>query len=178
MTRGVAYSRRYAALSLVALGAAFAMAWLHHHVNGEKIEQRRGAAAFEADLGRRIAARSDCDDPSLRGLRARVGRFREELGPEDAWERLVVKFGRGWTAEAGSRDEKDGYTFQAGTLLLLSSAPSDWPAIVEAVGVAEQLPGVGFSGFEMKSSGDTEHRSLDLVKIVVAIHSRKGALNQ
>jgi hypothetical protein len=174
MTKGVAYSMHASALSATGLVAACAMMFAHLHIASEKTEQRRRAVHHEDDLSGRIAAKSDCEDSRLDALRARVGSFRGRLGPEDAWERIVRQFGKDWTAEAGPMDILDGYSFQVGTFLLVSPAISDWPGIIEAVKTAEQLPGVGIASIEMKSSGNREHRALDLVKIVVAIHGRRS----
>jgi hypothetical protein len=149
------------------------MALVRHHLASEWDEQLHRTADLEGALSRQIAARSDCRDSDLDELRARVGTFRDQLGPEDAWEHLVRQFGNGWTAEARPRDDRDGYSFQIGTFVKLSPATSDWPAIVELVKTAEHIPGVGIAGFEMKSSGSRERRTVDLVRIVVAIHSRR-----
>jgi hypothetical protein len=59
-----------------------------------------------------------------------------------------------------------------GVFFLASPVPSEWPSILETVGVAESLSGVGIVALEMKSSGGKERGSLGLVKVAVAIHAR------
>jgi hypothetical protein len=56
-----------------------------------------------------------------------------------------------------------------------SPATTDWPDIVDAVKDLEDCPGVRIIEFEMKTSGDRERRSVDLVKIVVAIQTLRSA---
>lgn len=174
MIRGIVYSRRLSALSTACVGAAFGMALFRHHLTRETTELRRRTADLEGTFTRQIAAKSDFEDSMLDALRVRVGKFRGQLGPEDTWEQLVRQFGKRWEIEAGPRDERDGYSLQVGTFLLLSPTPSDWPRIVEAVEAAEKFQGVGIAAFEMKSSGSREHRAVDLVRIVVAIHTRRA----
>jgi hypothetical protein len=173
MMRGFAYSQKLLALAGATVGAAFVTALLHHHVFGERIGRRIRAENLEGSLTKQINGMSEFDDSKLDALRAWVGRFRNQLGAEDSWERLVLQFGKDWDAQAGPKDERAGYSFQTGTFLLQSPVPSDWPRIVDAVSAAEQLRGVGIARFEMKASGDREHRTLDLVKIVVEIRASR-----
>ncbi len=173
MIRGVVYSKRLTFFGAAAVGAACVAALMRHHLVSEKVERRVRAADIEDSLSRQIAAISDCDDAHLEELRGRVGRFRGQLGPDDAWARLVRRFGQRWTSEAGQKEERDGYSFQVGTLMLISPSVSDWPGILDSVKAAEQIPGIGIAGLEMRSSGNRELRSMGMVKIVVAIHSRK-----
>jgi len=173
MTRGVSYSRRWLAFSLTWVGAACAMALFRHQMAGESLERIRGAADREGTLSRQIAERSDSEDSNLIALRARIGRFRKQLGSADSWDLLVRQFGGSWTAEAGPRDDRADYSLQVGTFVRISPAVSDWPEIVRAVGLAEHIPGVGIAELEMRSSGNRDHRSMDLVKFVVAIRCRR-----
>jgi hypothetical protein len=173
MIRGVVYSKHLLVVSAIGIAAACTMALVRYHVASEWKERLRRISDLEALLSKQIAARSDCRDIVLNTLRARVGTFRSQLGSENAWECLVRQFGNGWTAEAGPRDGRDGYSVQIGTLIMLSPIASDWPAIVESIRTAEQLSGVRIARIEMKSSGSREHRVVDLVKIVVAIQSRR-----
>jgi hypothetical protein len=170
--RGVAFSRPLLVAALAGVGAAAAMAALHRHLVGEADERRRDGEQAQAALASAIAGMYDCGDPDLAALRARVARFRGGLGSEDSWARLARQFGARWNAEEGVSDAKAGYSIQPGVFFLASPAPSDWPTILETVGAAESQPGVEIVAIEMKSSGDKERRSLDLVKIAVAIHAR------
>jgi hypothetical protein len=61
--------------------------------------------------------------------------------------------------------------------MLKSPATTDWPQIVDAVKASESLPGVGIVGFEMKTSGDHEHRSVDFVRVVVAIQMLRSEVH-
>jgi hypothetical protein len=126
----------------------------------------------EAQLAATIAGMRAFSDLELATLRARVTRFRNGLGSPDSWSRAVRLFGAAWNSEAGQRTEKAAYSLQPGVFYLAKPAIADWPSVVEAVGAAEGLPGVEVVAVEMKSSGDRERRTLDLVKVAVAIHAR------
>jgi hypothetical protein len=170
--RGVTYSRGPLVLCLAAVGSACAMIWLRHNTAGDWMEQRRRSAELEGALIKRVAALSDCVVPHLNALHALVGRLRGQLGTEDLWARLVLLFGKDWSAEPGAKEQRTGYSTQTGTFVRLAPKAADWPRIVDVVRSAEQLPGVGIAWLEMRSSGDREHRSLDVVKIAVAINCR------
>jgi hypothetical protein len=161
-----------AVLCATGVGAACLMALVHRALADERTDRRRRAADIESVLSRQIASKEDYGDSNLSELRGRVERFRRQLGPDDAWMRLVRQFGLRWAAEQGPKEDKDGYSIQVGTFLLTSPAASDWPEIIEAVGAAEQLPGVDVKGFEMRSTGSRKSRSVDTVKVVVTIHAR------
>ncbi len=172
MIRGVAYSRRLLVAALTAAGTAVALAALHLQLAAQTAERRLGGAALEAALAEKVAKMSDCRDADLLALRARVAEFRGRLGPRDTWERLVRLFGSRWVPEPGIKADGAGYSVQPGAFLLSAPVPSDWPAIVELVGGAAQVPGVSVAGIEIRSGGDKERRSLDQVRIAVAIHTR------
>jgi hypothetical protein len=157
-----------------AMIAACAMTWRHHGLAARISEERSRAATVEANLNAEIAANSMYDSTSLTALRDRVGRSRIRLGDEATWGRLAGRFGEGWTVEAGAADEKGEHSIQYGTIRLQSPSVADWPKIVEAVADLEAMPGVGIAELEMTSSGGRDRRSLDLVRILVAVHTKRS----
>jgi len=159
----------------VRICAALFAAVLHHSMARRRLEESSRVAGLERDLTRQVAEKSGCEQSDLDAVRARVGRFRVKLGPADTWERLVRQLGRAWAGDADSREDRDGYSVQGGTFRLQSPATADWPQIVDSVWASEQLPGVGIVGFEMKTNGNHERRSVDLVKFVVAIQMLRPA---
>jgi hypothetical protein len=173
--RGVAFKNWRATACVAAVGSALLAALIHHHVARLRSEVLAQLADRERDLTRQVAERSGFEQADLDALRARVGKFRIQLGPVDSWERLARQFGKAWMAENGTRDDRDGYSVQDGTFQLQSPATTDWPEIVSAVKAAEDLPGVRIIGFEMRTSGDHERRSVDIVKVVVAIQTLRSA---
>ena len=174
MRRGFAVGRPLLAGALGALGAGCAAFVLHRSLVGQSATRLRAAGEAEAGLASAIAGLHAFGDPELASLRARVTRFRNGLGSPDTWTRAVQLFGPSWNAEAGSRMEKAAYSVQPGVFYLAKPAVADWPSIVDAVGAAEGLPGVEVVAIEMRSSGDRERRTLDLVKVAVAVHARIG----
>lgn len=173
MIRGVAYSKKLSVLCAIGIGAALTTVWIRYQLTSDWLEQMSRAAESEGVLIKQIATMSDYNDSNLRALRLQIGRFRGQLGQEDLWKCLVLQFGKDWTSKVGPKEERTGYSFQIGTFIRVSPSASDWPRIVEVVKAAEHIPGVGIAGFEMKSSGDREHRSVDVVKVVLAIRSRQ-----
>jgi hypothetical protein len=174
MKEGVVYSGRLAILCGAALGAAILMAWLRQDLKGVRTAKLRVDARLEAELSRQIAARSDCEESDLEALRTRVDRLRIFLGPKGTWEVLVRQFGKSWTAQAGPKSDCEGYSVQTGTLRLLSPTLADWSKTIDVLTASELLPGVGITGFEMRTSGNRERRSVDLVKVDVEIHTRRS----
>lgn len=172
MIRGIAYSRLSCALCVTGVGTACLMALVHRHLTGECTNRRCNSADLESSLSSQIASKKGCGESDLDELRKRVERFRGQLGPDDAWMRLVHQFGRRWKVEAGPKEDKDGYSIQIGTFLLTSPTVADWPEIIEAVGAAEQLPGVGIAGIQMRSTGSRKSRSVEIVRVLVDIHAR------
>lgn len=175
MTRGVRFSRWSAVFCGAGIIAVLSSAMIRHHVVRSRIADRSQFEISEQDLKTQITAKSGCDLADLIALRSIVGRFRVQLGPSDSWDRLSVQFGKEWSAEGISRDDWDGYSVQVGALRMRSPATSDWPDIIEAVRTLEGTPGVRITGFEMKTSGEHERRSVDLVRIAVAIQMARPA---
>jgi len=172
--RGLSFSRGVAASAALALAAAAAMFGLKSAVGSRALEARRIAALLQSDLSGRIAAQSGCGDRDLQALREQVGLFRRHLGQEGSWGRIVQLLGKRWTVEGRETEEGKGYSTESGAFRMLSPAVADWPGIVEAVGSLETMPGAGIIEFRMKSSGSRELRSLDTVKIVVSVRTRRA----
>jgi hypothetical protein len=173
MIRGVQYSRPAAIGAAAAAVAVGAVTWQHHALGARILEQRARAAAVEERLNGEIAANSMYESDRLTALRDQVGRSRIRLGDAATWGRIAGRFGEGWTLETGAIDEKGDHSIQYGTIRLPSPSVADWPKIVEAVTDLEAIPGVGIAEFEMTSSGGRDRRSMDLVRILVAVHTRR-----
>jgi hypothetical protein len=173
MIKGVQYSRALAGGAAASVIAACAMSWRHFELSANVAQQRRRAAVAESKLTSEIAARSMYEGESLDALREQVVRSRVQLGDAGTWGRLVTRFGDGWTAETGPTEDKGGYVIRYGTIRLLAPSVADWPKIVEAVRDSEAMRGVGIAEFEMRTSGDRDRRSLDLVRILVAAQSSR-----
>ncbi len=172
MIRGFQYSLSLATLGGAALVAMSAMTWLHFQLNAENHEQRQRATIAEANLSAQIAAKSMYERENLEALRERVGQLKIRLGTDGTWERVVGQFGPGWNSQLGTKDERGIYSIQYGTLEMVSPSPSDWPRIVEAVKASEAIPGVGIAELEMRASGGLGKRTLDVVRILVAVQTR------
>lgn len=177
MTRGIVYSKRVAAASVVAIAAACATFWLSARLKSKVMERQHSTEVLVASLSAQIAAKSEFEDERLEMLRDRVRRIRLQLGGDDTWDRMVRKFGERWAVELGQKENKNGSSVQRGVFRLRSPKLSDWPEIIETIKDAETLPGVGIARFEMKTSGNLVRRSLDSVTILVAVQTRRNASN-
>jgi hypothetical protein len=177
MIRGVQYSKPLAAGGAAAVIAASMLIWQHHELSANISEQRRRAEVAESNLESEVAAKSMYESEYLDALRDQMRRSRVQLGDEGTWGRLVRRLGDRWSAEPGQTDEKGGQSTRYGTMRLLSPTVTDWEKIVEAVTNSEETPGVGIAELEMKTSGSRDHRTLDLVRILVAIQTSRTGEN-
>ncbi len=149
------------------------MSLVHHHLAAERRLWLRENADQVSEINTQVSARAAFDSASLEALRTRVRDLRGRLGAADTWDRILVQLGKEWTGDLGKREDRGGYSAQEGSLVLRSPTTSDWPDILGAVGELERIPGVGVVGFEMSTSGDRAHRSVDLVRITVALHTAR-----
>ena len=172
MIRGIAYSKSRAAACASALGALVAAGSMRHHVASARLSWQRLDAGREGALLAEIAGMRAYESPGPEDLRSQVRGFRARLGAPDTWEKLCVSLGKAWKAGAVRREDRDGYAASTGAFMLSAPSTSDWSRIVDAVRATEQVPGVGVVGFEMRTSGDREHRTVDLVRIEVSAHTR------
>jgi hypothetical protein len=177
MIRGVAFSKWRVAAFAAGIGSASTAALLYHRDGINRSERLAEIAGQQSDLVAKIAVKSSFEQSALDALRNKVNRFRLDLGPEGSWDRAVRLLGKAWAANAGTRDEREGYSVQKGSFSLQSPATNDWPQIIEAVKSLGQIPGVCIIGFEMKTGGDRVRRSVDLVKIVVAVQTLRSTPN-
>jgi hypothetical protein len=173
MTRGITYSKPLAGAAVAALVVAGALFCMREANAANRAGLRRHAESDERALEAQVSAMSAFEDENVAALRARVGRLRLQLGPDGTWERLVSRLGAGWGSEAGTREDKAGYSIQTGTVSVLSRGVDEWPAIVEAVGQMEAMPGVGIAEFEMKTSGSGDRRTLDTARMLVVIQTTR-----
>jgi hypothetical protein len=174
MRVGFKYSKLHIAAAAAGTGAACAAVWLHIVLGGETVEERRRGQDSEGSLTAQIAAKSMYGNARLSALRDEVARSSAQLGGKGSWESLVGRLGNAWACETETVEGMDAYPVRYGTFRLASPAVADWSAIVEAVGNSEAIPGVGIAEIEMKSSGDRTRRSLDLVRIQVAVQTSRA----
>lgn len=177
MIRGVQYSKPLAAGAAAVAIASSMLIWQHHELGAKISEQRRNAAIAESNLESEVAAKSMYESEYLNALRDQMSRSRVQLGDEGTWGRLVRRLGDRWSAEPGQMDGKGGQSIRYGTMRLLLPTVTDWAKIVEAVTNSEEIPGVGIAELEMKTSGSRDRRTLDLVRILIAIQTRRTGEN-
>jgi hypothetical protein len=173
MKPAIAYSGRLAIGALVSAALGCAALVIHAQLASRISGCLSHFAEVDADLSARITAGSEFENDRLETLRARVSRFRLQLGPSDTWERLANALGSDWTAEVGQREDASACSVQHGQFTMKSPALSDWPGIVERVRKVEALPGVAVAEFEMKTSGGRDRRAVDLVRILVSVQTRR-----
>jgi hypothetical protein len=112
-------------------------------------------------------------DSNVSESRARVEQYRSLLGPDNAWETLTEKFGDSWLIEAGTKRDRGGSSIQTAMMTMRSPTLADWSKAVVSTGTLELLPGVRIAKFEMRTSGNIDHRSVDLLRMKVEIHTRQ-----
>jgi hypothetical protein len=173
MKVGMTYSKPIAATAITTLLAACGIAWINSALKSDAEGRKRRASDRDASLSAQVVERASYENFSLEALRDEIGRFRVQLGGEGTWENLARMFGERWKAEPGQQEDKDGYSIRFGTLRLSSPETGDWPGIMEAVRKCEATPGVGVTDIEIKTSGNRERRSMDLVRIAVAVETNR-----
>jgi hypothetical protein len=171
MKQGYEYSKSLAVLSALAICSTISMAWLREEDSAKWAFRLRDIERLTKNGEDQVAARSKCDDSDLATLRMRVGRFRLLLGSGDT-ERLVSGlFGKSWAAEPTLQEDRDGYSIQLSGFSMISPTLDDWQKAVSTLGTLEGLPGVGIARFSMRTSGETELRNVDELRVLVEIRS-------
>jgi hypothetical protein len=177
MKVGITYSKPMAGTAIASLLAALAMAWAYSGLKSDAEGRRRRVSEQDASLASQLAERAPYENSNLEALRAEVGRFKIQLGREGTWDTLAAMVGERWTAEPGQHEDKEGYSIRYGSLSLLAPETGDWPTIVDVVRKCEATPGVEVSGIEIKTSGSRERRSMDLVRLAVAVETNRTIAN-
>ncbi len=172
MIKSATYSKRMAAVCLVGLGAAASISCLSRHITSTRNHQLRSLLVSEGELSRQIAALSEFGDANLASLRSTVVRLRLPVGAKDQSETLVKGFGDSWTHESGGAETKDGISLKTDIFKKLSPEPSDWWKTVETLRSLEEVPGITIVSFEMRTSGDRNHRSVDILRVMVESRTR------
>jgi hypothetical protein len=172
MKRGIRFSRRPAAAAVASLTALLVALGFHLHASAAAAAEARRSASHIEELSRRTAADAAYDDPALGELRDRIERFRRELGTTDALSRLAGQLGSRWSLGSARALDRGLYRVHQASASLTAPEVSDWPAIVEAVREAEDIPGVSVPEIELRSSGDLGRRSLDLVRMACLVRAR------
>jgi hypothetical protein len=172
MKKGVVFTGNKVAVAAASIAAA-AVVLLARGELKKKVSREAAQGQFQIQqMEDQVRAETDFDETHIVGLRQKVRRFRERLGDEGTWSRLLSGLGGGWAMEAVTRADREGYTIQYGTFRMKAPMVSDWQAILATVRFAEGLPGVGIGEFEMRAVGDGVQSSLSLVSMVVVVQSR------
>jgi hypothetical protein len=176
MIRGVSYSRPKAICLAGSLAIAVALGFALHHLETVESEGLLHAQQKRSALEEQISARSHCADADLKALRAEVAGLRERMAKPGAWERLMLQLGRGWGARAARTEERAGCIVQDVVLERRSPSTSDWPEIVSVAADIEKMQGARISSFEMRTSGDKQRRTVDLINILVSIRAQRPGM--
>ena len=163
-----------AALSVVAICTTGLIGWIRGSLAHERIAWVAAAKGSEEELARQIVTLSAFSDAELAAFRSKAKKYRSHLGPESTWNELGKKVGGAWSIESGAKVENSGSTIERGILVRSSPTVADWQDAVDTVGSLELMPGVTVLRFEMRTSGDLEHRSVDLLKIEVESRIRRA----
>jgi hypothetical protein len=173
MKRGISYTKSFAIASATATLASCAVLWMHASINARILEQRRSALEIDSRVSAQIAAKSEFNGERLKDLRAKVNNIRIHLGAEGTWERITREIEKTWIIEGGLIDERGGYSIQYRNLKLRRPLVADWPNVVQTVKDLEALPGVSVAELEIRTSGGRDGRSMDLVRIQLALQKRR-----
>lgn len=167
MNRGFAYSKLNAAVAGAALLAAGACAAACLAASGRARRHAASEAAEIAGLERRCAALGAFDDAHLAATRARMDDFESRIAAGRLLAGELSGLPGSWTVRPSVRAARAGYCLQEVRLRLAAPIMSDWPRIVESVGLVERLPCVNSVGLEMTTSAEKDTRSISLVEITL-----------
>jgi hypothetical protein len=159
-----------AALCAASICTAAAIWLVRETVARERMERLRAINASIESLTQQISSLSAFNDAELGALRSRVENYQTFLGPESTWNELKERFGDRWSIESGARHDTGKSTNQTGILSLKSPNLEDWQTAVDALGSLKRLAGVNVVRFEMRAAGDYEHRSVEILKVVIETH--------
>ena len=171
MKKGFDYSDRILIAAVLAIGLSGVLAWARSAAATSVTETRRRGAELESALGAQIAAKAEFDHARLESLKADVRRFRSHLGSKEAWQHMTDTLGKRWICEDIAREDSGGYSLQSGSLSMLSPLTADWPQIMDALKTISEMPGVSLVEIRVRSKGGREGRTLESVKIRVAVRS-------
>jgi hypothetical protein len=166
-------SRRISAVFALAICAVAFVLLVRRSLALDRIAWLAAANSSSDALTRQVTALSDFGDADLVALRSKSNAYQSRLGSEGIWSELEKNYGGSWSIESGAKHENGGSLNQTGILTKISPTVGDWQTAVDTLGTLEHLPGVAIARFEMKTSGDLEHRSVDMLKIVIAINAHR-----
>jgi hypothetical protein len=172
MNAGIQYSKPLAVLCALAVCTA-SLPFLYYRRNAaERTLQIKVLESLARNGALQIAARSSFGDSNLASLRLRAAQSQALFAPGDTLDMVVGQLASSWSAESGPNLDRDGFRIQSRKLSMISPSLTDWPKVVDILGALERLPGVGITKFEMRTSGDSDHRNVDKLEIDVEIRSR------
>jgi hypothetical protein len=170
--RGISFGWASAALAGSALVAAGSALGLVLHFRARVRDEEGRAETRMRDLGALAERDAPFGDDRVAALREEIARFELGLGDGSALERLSGGLGPRWSLGEVQASRRGNYVLRRATCSLARPELSDWPAILGAVRSAEEIPGVRVAGIEIRSSGDNERRSLDVVRITCEVEAR------
>jgi len=177
MVKGVAYSKPWALAALVGiLVAASAGVWraaVRTDVTRETdAENRRRRERLQT-----IAHLAPFDDGQLALARRRAREHPARFAVDADWDRWVAGLGGDWQISPREIVIHPSYTVSKATARLIAPSVGDWSRIVAAVGEIERRPGFGVVEIELASSGDRRRRTMETVRLVVAMAAPRPAEN-
>lgn len=107
------------------------------------------------------------DEGAVEKARKRVDAWKDRLLDRDDWQKRVTDSAGDWIFQPGATRQLSGFVERRGTFRLLSSSISDWPKVVKAVEDLESHPSIAVPRIEMRTTGDRNRRSFDLVRFDV-----------
>jgi hypothetical protein len=175
MREGYVYSKKMVALCAASMCTTVAIWMVRQNVAHERMERLRKTNDSTNALGQQILSLSAFSNAELTALRAQDEYYQTLVGPESSWSELKEQFGGRWSIEAGNKHETGKSTSQTGILTLKAPNLEDWQTAVDALGSLRLLPGITVVRFEMKARGDYEHRSVEILKVVVESHASRAS---
>lgn len=174
MIRGLAYSRRPAAIALAGLTMALVAGLLDARARAALRWSRAEGAESARVLSGRLAAAAPYTAGRLEDLRLQIRDLRGRLGDADAWTRVRDALRDQWRPEGDTAAERGGFSVRTGAFRMSSPLTSDWPGIVATVAALERIPGVGIGLLELAAHGSPGPRPMELVRVTVVVHSRRN----
>jgi hypothetical protein len=175
MIQGIVYSKALALGAGVALLAAVSAAGWHLQAAAAAAEERGSDVRQARELRQSIARKAEFDDAHLEAARVRAAGHPVPLAAEGAWQEWTAALGPGWQVSVPEVRIHPACVVRLATARLVAPSVGDWPKVVAAVGEIERRPGFGVLEVELASGGDHHHRTMDTVRLVVAMGARRPA---
>jgi hypothetical protein len=175
MKRGFICTRRFVVIAgLATIAAASALVYRRGVASGALMRSER-LAATEARLNAQISSSEGYSDSKLRLVRQENEQFQRRLGSTDSLEQLNKLLGARWSVETSAVEDQNAFPTWSLTCHMQSPTVADWRGIVQTVSEAEALPGAQVTQFDMATDADSQHPTVEVVRIVVSVRTRGPA---